>query len=63
MECTRCGERLNPDRAVWLELDMRTAEYQLEGAPPLPEEHSQGGFPFGPDCAKRPNAPVQRRTR
>jgi hypothetical protein len=48
--CERCQEILKPGNEVWLELDQRTNTYtDLE----VPQEHSQGGFPFGADCAKR----------
>jgi hypothetical protein len=46
--CQRCDEELHPDREVWLELDVRHNTY-TEGN--VPEEHSQGLFAFGPDCA------------
>lgn len=47
--CERCKAKLNPDMAVWLELDQRTGTYTDQ---PVPEEYSQGGFPFGADCAR-----------
>ena len=47
--CERCKAKLNPDKAVWLELDQRTGTYTDQ---PVPEEYSQGGFPFGADCAR-----------
>ena len=47
--CERCKSKLNPDKAVWLELDQRTGTYTDQ---PVPEEYSQGGFPFGADCAR-----------
>lgn len=47
--CEHCKAKLNPDKAVWLELDQRTGTYTDQ---PVPEEFSQGGFPFGADCAK-----------
>lgn len=49
--CTKCGEKINPKRAVWLELDQRYGKYAPEGA--VPALYSQGGFPFGRDCAIR----------
>jgi len=45
--CERCGAELDPDKVQWLEFDRRTSTYG-RGVPP---EHSQGGFPFGKDCA------------
>ncbi len=47
--CERCKAKLNPEKAVWLELDQRTGTYTDQ---PVPEEYSQGGFPFGADCAR-----------
>ena len=49
--CTRCGEQLNPHRAVWLELNQSTGTYHVEGT--VPPEKSQGGLPFGKACARR----------
>jgi hypothetical protein len=49
--CQRCEVEIEPGREVWLELDQRTNTYTDEGT--VPEEHSQGGFPFGADCAAR----------
>lgn len=51
--CTRCGERLNPARLVWLSLDQRTNTY-TDGE--IPPESDQGGFPFGRACAKAAKA-------
>jgi hypothetical protein len=48
--CDRCGEELHPDRTVWLELNHRTGKYTTED---VPEEESQGCFPFGVACSKR----------
>lgn len=48
--CTRCGERLNPAKAVWLELDQSTDTYTKE---PVADHISQGFFPFGSACSKR----------
>lgn len=47
--CEHCKAKLNPDKAVWLEYDQRTGTYTDQ---PVPEEYSQGGFPFGADCAR-----------
>lgn len=49
--CERCGEELNPSRAVWLELNMDTGVYHKEGT--VPQEQSQGCFTFGAACARR----------
>ena len=50
--CNRCDEPLDPERAVWLELDTRTGIYHTEGQ--FPEDGlSQGSFEFGSACAKR----------
>lgn len=48
--CERCGEKLNPKKAVLLDLNVYTHEYRAE---PWPESESQGGFWFGSACAKR----------
>ena len=55
--CTRCGKRIRKGSAVWLDLHIETGEYQPPGVE-LPRELSQGGFVFGPDCAKHPNKPL-----
>ena len=51
--CKRCGAKLRVQRGeyniVWLEYDIRTGTY-TDGE--VPSEFSQGGFPFGKDCAK-----------
>lgn len=47
--CERCGERLNPIKAVWLELSNTDGNYYTN----IPKNHiSQGGFSFGSACAK-----------
>lgn len=47
--CQRCNERLNPDKAVWLELSNTDGKYYIS----IPEGHvSQGGFSFGKACSK-----------
>lgn len=47
--CERCGEKLNPVKAVWLELSQTDGKYYTK----IPEGHdSQGGFSFGAACAK-----------
>lgn len=51
--CLLCGKRLDPSQTVWLALDTRSNTYTDE---PIPAEHDQGGFEFGPDCAKRMRA-------
>lgn len=48
--CTRCEKRLS-GRFAWLELDQRTDTYHDFGG--VPEDKSQGWFPFGLTCAKR----------
>ncbi len=52
--CTRCGEKLDPEKMVWLELDQRTDTYHDEGG--IPDDRNQGGFTFGAACAKRERA-------
>lgn len=52
IRCERCGEVLRPRRAVYLELNCRTGEWDAPGASEWsggPE--SQGCFPFGRTCA------------
>lgn len=49
--CTRCGEKLDPTKITWLELNTNTGYYNKEGE--VPEEESQGCFAFGTACAKR----------
>lgn len=48
--CERCGKELDPVKIVWLELDQRTNTFTDQE---VPEDFSQGGFSFGPDCAKK----------
>jgi hypothetical protein len=48
--CCRCAKRLDPTTAVMLELNFRTGLWAEGGT--VPEDESQGGFDFGPDCAK-----------
>lgn len=48
--CERCGDRLNEDRKVWLELNSHTGRYAECGTVPTAE--SQGCFPFGSACAR-----------
>jgi hypothetical protein len=49
--CERCGDKLNPNTAVWLELSNTDGNYYAENE--FPSDHvSQGGFSFGKACAK-----------
>lgn len=48
--CTNCGKPLGR-RIVWLELDQRDGTYHWSRD--VPDEFSQGWFPFGLDCAAR----------
>jgi hypothetical protein len=59
LECQRCKQPITAETRVWLELDVRTGKYRPAGSTSLPDEHSQGEFPFGPDCAKHPNKPYK----
>ena len=43
--CERCKAKLNPDMAVWLELDQRTGTYTDQ---PVPENIHRAGFPSEP---------------
>lgn len=49
--CQKCGRRLEADQIVWLELDQRTDTYVDPAIVRVPDEQSQGCFPFGADCA------------
>jgi hypothetical protein len=55
MYCQECGKFLNPHKIVWLGLSTKTGEYYFVDNPgdTLPEDESQGAFPFGKDCAKK----------
>lgn len=48
--CERCGKKITSGNEVWLNLDSRTNTYTDKD---IPSEYSQGGFPFGEDCAKK----------
>lgn len=48
--CILCAKLLDPAKTVWLALDTRTNTYTDAE---IPAEFDQGGFEFGPDCAKR----------
>ena len=48
--CERCTQPLNPNDAVWLDLNIHTGEYRKE---PWPEDQSQGAFAFGKACARK----------
>jgi hypothetical protein len=48
--CIRCGEKLNPEKAVWLELNHTTGRYHKAGD--VTENESQGCFEFGRSCAQ-----------
>lgn len=47
--CTCCKQRLTK-KVAWLELDQRTDRYHDCGG--VPEDKSQGWFPFGMTCAR-----------
>ena len=49
--CTCCGKKLNMRKVVSLELDQRLWMYHDFGG--VPEDKSQGWFPFGQTCAKK----------
>ena len=49
--CERCGEKLDPKTAVWLELSTHTGLFTDPEVALLPESESQGGFAFGKSCA------------
>jgi hypothetical protein len=56
--CTCCGRTLNPKTLVSLELDQRVDEYHDFGG--IPDSKNQGGFDFGPDCAKKARAKARK---
>ena len=49
--CERCHVELDPKKIIWLELDSTTGLYHDHTNDPVPEDKSQGMFPFGTDCA------------
>jgi hypothetical protein len=48
VRCTHCN-RVLKGKMRWLEMDQRDWTYHDRGG--VPEDKSQGWFPFGPDCA------------
>jgi len=49
--CERCGDKLNPKKAVWLELSNTDGNYYDPKY--FPNEHvTQGSFSFGIACSK-----------
>lgn len=52
IECFRCGEKLNPAKAVWLVLSCKTAEFYATDEEAEATGCNQGGFSFGSACAK-----------
>ena len=53
IRCTRCNEKLHSRRIKWLELSTKTGCYTDPEIVLLPEEESQGCFPFGLVCARK----------
>jgi len=52
LTCQRCGSPLtSPDKCTWLELNLYTLTYHVEGI--VPKNESQGFFEFGDDCAEK----------
>lgn len=52
--CEDCGEDLDPETLVWLELNSRTDEWVEPGTAAWSDtDDSQGCFPFGQACARR----------
>lgn len=49
--CERCHKPIDNDKVVWFELNCRTGEWCEPGTIQNENDH-QGGFAFGPDCAK-----------
>lgn len=52
--CERCGEMLYQENTIWLEFNAATNTYHKPGT--VPEEQSQGIFPFGRGCVAVMNA-------
>jgi len=50
-QCTSCDRVLKMGHVVWLELSFKTNEYHRDGE--VPEDESQGLFPFGVRCARK----------
>ena len=50
LQCQNCGAELNPNNAVWLDLNIEDGNYYFYA---LPDDISQGAFVFGKDCAKK----------
>lgn len=50
--CECCGRELAWGKVFWLELDQRIDEFH-DFELGVPQESSQGAFPFGVDCARR----------
>ena len=48
--CENCDKELNPNKMVWLELNTETGLFHKLGE--VPENESQGCFPFGVACSK-----------
>ena len=48
--CERCGQALDTDKLVWLELNTYTGIYSEPGT--VPKDESQGCFTFGQACAR-----------
>jgi hypothetical protein len=48
--CACCGKQLKGN-AAWLELSFKTNKYYIDNV--VPQEESQGYFPFGLTCAKK----------
>jgi hypothetical protein len=48
--CACCGKSLK-GKAAWLELSFKTNKYYIDNV--VPQEESQGYFPFGLTCAKK----------
>ena len=51
--CNCCERKLNPKRTVFLEYSQSKDAYYKAGT--VPENDSQGCFPFGVACAKKVN--------
>ena len=53
LRCTMCDRKLEPDSAVWLEMDCYTNHFHDPESDPVPLDRTQGCYPFGAACAQK----------
>lgn len=61
LECEECWKAIEPGREVWFEYRISTGEPTLPGTD-VPEEDSQGYFPFCRECTRRLTSKLMSRT-